>query len=458
MARPFLLAQSPRAGNKNHRYLVSKGSELDEGAAVNLIAAAQKNPYSTDYLSVRKCGVQQVDGGRTGDEVLLLGGINATLLKNKKKEKVLNCLKQHLEDLNGIIGKINWESRIGLLVEDETFSRWLDEDFQKILPKRHLRAQWWHYVVALLLVALLVISATVWSAYRQPTAAKNSKAKTIKPYTVKDGTPTDQLFAQFLKVLKCQQEERAKKVVREFAILLKVEPKRKVILKNDKMKNWLEAWEKERNKNPRQPLNPFFFLPPEEARTLRVQMEGKNPSIEEVCLWRKSLAKVAKEFRGFREWAKLKNLDSLSFKDEYCPFLSMAKQMAVFVEGKNIPSYKIEPIVPLFSAHDEEAFYNLKELVWKAAPKKVKDEIKLNGNQTIFDQVELIKKYQKFIKDTLQNEVESAINDNSISEDMRDRIITLKGRMNLLIVNLSKIETPSAGENQPCAVNRDGGR
>jgi hypothetical protein len=79
MPKPFLLAMTPRAGLMNHRYLVSSDAALDDQRAAEwidkAIQAAGKDGTEAEgpsFLAVCKRGVMQVEGGRLGDEVLLL--------------------------------------------------------------------------------------------------------------------------------------------------------------------------------------------------------------------------------------------------------------------------------------------------------------------------------------------------------------------------------------------------
>ena len=83
----FLLARTPRAGTANYRLLVSSRSCLDERTASQKLDEALKHAgkdgtgVGPDFLMVCKRGVMQAATARSGDEVLLLGGVNQPALK-----------------------------------------------------------------------------------------------------------------------------------------------------------------------------------------------------------------------------------------------------------------------------------------------------------------------------------------------------------------------------------------
>ena len=70
MGSRFLLVMTPRAGTRNHRFLVSEASGLDDADAAAIVNAALRQPQDAaaaagpDFLAVRNPGVLQADGGR----------------------------------------------------------------------------------------------------------------------------------------------------------------------------------------------------------------------------------------------------------------------------------------------------------------------------------------------------------------------------------------------------------
>ena len=132
MTAPYLLAETPRAGATNHRFIASPGAGLDDVAAGDVVAevltAAGDNRSAvrgSDYLAVIRRGVFQVKGDRRGTEVLIY--MNDRL--RDRAPAAIAAAAEHLENLQTGLGDVAAEvaSRPGLLVEHDRFGGWLAE-------------------------------------------------------------------------------------------------------------------------------------------------------------------------------------------------------------------------------------------------------------------------------------------------------------------------------------------
>src|SRR5262245_40043818 len=142
MARPFLLIQTPRAGEGHHRLLTSPGAGLGELAALALLDAAREalaagnEALGPTFLAVQGGEVFQAGGDRTGREVLLLGGIDPARLDRRL---VLGRLRLCLGRLRELTNRVADAAGGQLLVECVELDGWLDEVLDRAaLPRSGL--------------------------------------------------------------------------------------------------------------------------------------------------------------------------------------------------------------------------------------------------------------------------------------------------------------------------------
>lgn len=128
MSKIFLIAETPRAGKWNHRYLVAVGNTLSESVIANFVRSARDELIGKNYIAVER-EVFQEQSGRTGKETLLLIGVDTKHLSDTQKLKISShlevCLK---EDLDHLISTIPWESTgKNLVVESPELSKWCEQ-------------------------------------------------------------------------------------------------------------------------------------------------------------------------------------------------------------------------------------------------------------------------------------------------------------------------------------------
>jgi hypothetical protein len=131
MANPFLLVETPRAGELNHRFVCSPGSGLTSAAARDLVAAAlgaageaDLVARGPDFVAVIARGVFQARSDRRGNEVLLLGGVDPARLDTAG---VTAALAARLGELGPVAAEAAEAGSRSLLVEHHALGRWLQE-------------------------------------------------------------------------------------------------------------------------------------------------------------------------------------------------------------------------------------------------------------------------------------------------------------------------------------------
>lgn len=140
MALQFIV-QTPRAGQWNHRLLISPQSTLSEEKILNYIAEASSKPLGKDYFAVSHT-VRQTSTGREGEEILILVGIAADKLMPIQKEALQKKLQTILEQLNLLVTTgVDWvNDGKSLLVMREELESWV----QKLdLPIEWLYQTYW---------------------------------------------------------------------------------------------------------------------------------------------------------------------------------------------------------------------------------------------------------------------------------------------------------------------------
>ncbi|TGO03326.1 hypothetical protein PN36_08200 [Candidatus Thiomargarita nelsonii] len=124
MNKPQLIAETPRAGKWNHRFIAAQDCSLSDSEIKKIVAAARRNPQGDDYLAVSVKTAQSVSG-RTGNEILVLVGVDVKKLSETQRQQIVTQLEQRLADLATLVTEINW-----------------DRDGQAILVKRRELGEW----------------------------------------------------------------------------------------------------------------------------------------------------------------------------------------------------------------------------------------------------------------------------------------------------------------------------
>jgi hypothetical protein len=125
MNKPQLVAETPRAGKWNHRFIAAPNGSFSDSEVAKMIAAARRNPQGDDYLAVIAETTQSMSG-RTGKEILALTGVDVKKLSDNQRQQIVDQLEQQLTDLATLVTEeIDW-----------------DKEGQAILVKRPELGEW----------------------------------------------------------------------------------------------------------------------------------------------------------------------------------------------------------------------------------------------------------------------------------------------------------------------------
>lgn len=172
MNKPQLIAETPRAGKWNHRFIAAPDGSLSDSEIAEIVTAARRNPQGDDYLAVSVETVQSVSG-RTGKEILVLTGVDVKKLSETQHQQIVTQLEQRLADLATLVTeKINWD-RDGqtTLVKRRELGEWEEwfAKFPTFVPERDKKVpmpssaqlKWVAGVVGILLVLGLGIRTII---------------------------------------------------------------------------------------------------------------------------------------------------------------------------------------------------------------------------------------------------------------------------------------------------------
>jgi hypothetical protein len=144
MSSLALFAETPRAGERGHRFLVAANSQLSEPRIAEFLERAQKDvSFGANFIGVSH-SVQQVSGTavRTGREIIVLAGVDVSRIPDPSRDRLLALLRELLNRLEHLVLRgIDW-SRLppaDLLVRTDELSQWLDEVQALNLPETE-----WH--------------------------------------------------------------------------------------------------------------------------------------------------------------------------------------------------------------------------------------------------------------------------------------------------------------------------
>jgi len=125
MNKPQLVAETPRAGKWNHRFIAAPNGSFSDSDVAKMIAAARRKPQGDDYLAVIAETTQSMSG-RTGKEILALTGVDVKKLSDNQRQQIVDQLDQQLTDLATLVTEvIDW-----------------DKEGQAILVKRPELGEW----------------------------------------------------------------------------------------------------------------------------------------------------------------------------------------------------------------------------------------------------------------------------------------------------------------------------
>ncbi len=191
MSRIQLIAETPRAGQWNHCFIVAPTGDLSgEEVIREVLTAARHCPQGEDYLAVSVEAAQMLSG-RTGREILVLTGIEVNRLSDTQRQQVMVQLERRLADLATLVTeKVDWEQEgKGGLVKRVELVDW-EKDFSDLPPARKRRLSqserkrrtnqliWAGSVIGILLVGI-----AIWSL-KNPESQSTEKETIVAGPTV----------------------------------------------------------------------------------------------------------------------------------------------------------------------------------------------------------------------------------------------------------------------------------
>ena len=170
--RPFFIAETPRAGNLGHRYLVPAGCEAPSSIVERYVDTATKMLHGQDgpiqgrdFLAVGREVMQPSPAGavRRAREILVLAGVDTQRLSPTEKKQAVSLLQHNFESLARLITQgIDWnkESQNMIVCRDE-LRKWSDDGGVSSLPCFHEKRTpagrtWW--ILSCVLAVLIVLA------------------------------------------------------------------------------------------------------------------------------------------------------------------------------------------------------------------------------------------------------------------------------------------------------------
>jgi hypothetical protein len=199
MNKPQLIAETPRAGKWNSRFLAAQDGSLSDSEVAKIVTAARRNPRGDDYLAVSADRAQLLSG-RTGKEILVLVGVDVKKLSETERlQKIVDQLDQRLDDLATLVTEgIDWD-RDGqaILVKRRELGEWEKgfDGLPTVLPRREKKAaepkkpSSGRLIVEILLVLGLGIWAITQHYEEEPAPPTILPKKTTKNPTQTGETP-----------------------------------------------------------------------------------------------------------------------------------------------------------------------------------------------------------------------------------------------------------------------------
>jgi hypothetical protein len=128
----FFAAETPRAGESGHRFIVSPGCSEGSSLVAEFCRNAAKYGAGKNFVGVTQPVVQRLPNGavRRGVETLVLVGVDYPRLDNGQKQQLKAILTRRLADLETLVTqRIDWKREgQSLAVTRQEFGNWLRED------------------------------------------------------------------------------------------------------------------------------------------------------------------------------------------------------------------------------------------------------------------------------------------------------------------------------------------
>ncbi|MEN8215828.1 MAG: hypothetical protein ABFS56_05530 [Pseudomonadota bacterium] len=233
----FLIAQTPRAGLRNHCFVVPDNFlQLTSRREVReLLSTALSQAEGNDYIAVSKT-VEQVASSRQGREMLVLVGIDVQQLSESDRKKVRTKLEDYLSQLEILVTEtIDWEKSDGdFFVLRSELDKWGQDNFFMDLPpsgspvKRAKAPPKYSYSVFLKTIGAAILLVIILYTFKQCT--KDGQEQTVDKFPYHK-------YNSFLPEL-CQVSEENWETLAEFRSLCQIS---KTIDQSDFLKELRES-------------------------------------------------------------------------------------------------------------------------------------------------------------------------------------------------------------------------
>jgi hypothetical protein len=129
----LLIAETPRASDEGHRFLIPEGSSPPEWLLGAFARAAYEDKDGGNYLGASRQATQALDNGtvRAGNEVLVLLGVDVARLTLPQVLAVQRWLYTKLDSLGEVE---TTQSSRRLVIERSKFNQWLEDPQLAQLP------------------------------------------------------------------------------------------------------------------------------------------------------------------------------------------------------------------------------------------------------------------------------------------------------------------------------------
>ena len=131
----FLIAQTPRAGLRNHNLVIPTGVPILIPEVQEYLNRANFKLEGKNYIAVSQM-VEQVANGRSGREILMLVGLDVEKLSNEQLEAVRSKLQDYLSSFATLVTKdIDWNKSSGNFIEHSDLDKWGQDETFRNLPQ-----------------------------------------------------------------------------------------------------------------------------------------------------------------------------------------------------------------------------------------------------------------------------------------------------------------------------------
>ena len=144
MNGPMLIAETPRAANDRHAFLIPRGASLDENTVRGYMAAASRQKEGPDYISDSRLVKQSLANGsvREGCERLVLIGVDAS--KISKIQGEIEHVRKFLREKLMLLGECATEisrarAERSTLIQIDELGAWSSDETLSQLPALRTR-------------------------------------------------------------------------------------------------------------------------------------------------------------------------------------------------------------------------------------------------------------------------------------------------------------------------------